>query len=122
MTNDNQAAVVDTIVDPKCELERSAGSKTAWVFKVRGHRIGNSVKDEVLAVQFGTPEIANNFASVHKECCDIMKIRKSSTPLKGSNSSPSTPGGSNTKATKTKRRLTINGVHQTVIDLDAIIN
>jgi serine/threonine protein phosphatase PrpC len=54
-------------VEPNTQLEPSADSTTAWVFKVRGHQIGaEEPRDEVLALQFGSTAVAKQFQAMHR--------------------------------------------------------
>jgi len=81
MKKDNNSSVylVDHPINPKTQLEKSRGSNTAWVYKVRKHSVNADV-DEVLAVQFGSAEVAMEFHRLHSTCCADMT--KAPSPAK----------------------------------------
>ena len=97
---------MDHPINPKTQLEKSRGSNTAWVYKVRKHSVNKDV-DEVLAVQFGSAEVATEFHRLHASCCADMT--KAPSPAKIATAAA--PKVSNPHKVKAKRRLTIDGVN-----------
>lgn len=105
-------------VEPKTQLEPSADSTTAWVFKVRGHKVGSAAaKDEVLALQFGTTQVAKEFQSLHAWG---QQENVKPAPAADDNRLFTAP---QTGAAKTnQRRLTIDGAKTAGLDLEALAN
>lgn len=97
-------------VDPKTQLEPSADSTTAWVFKVRSHHIGHGPPhDEVIALQFGSTAIAKQFQSLH----DWAKVENEKA-LETEKHNKQTK--KNTKSHQ--RRLTIDGANSSGLNID----
>jgi len=117
MKKDNNSSVflVDHPINPKTQLEKSRGSDTAWVYKVKRHKVSKD-EDEVLAVQFGNATVAMDFHRLHAKCCDQLKWAPTPAEIAKKLQAPKAASSVN-KATKVKRRLTIDGVNNK-IDLE----
>ena len=100
---------MDHPINPKTQLEKSRGSNTAWVYKVRKHSV-NKGEDEVLAVQFGSADVAMEFHRLHSTCCADMT--KAPSPAKIA--AAAAPKVGNAHKVKAKRRLTIDGVNNKI--------
>lgn len=103
-------------VEPKTQLEPSADSTTAWVFKVRGHRVGgDKPRDEVLALQFGTTAIAKEFQSMHSWGQQVnaeAAAREAESAMASQQPSSVKP--------RPQRRLTIDGAKAGGVDLESL--
>jgi len=97
-------------VEPKTQLEPSADSTTAWVFKVRGHAVSEKPKDEVLALQFGTTQIAREFHAMHSWGQE-HNAKAAAAPA------PAPAPAGHVKPRQ--RRLTIDGAKTGAVDLEA---
>lgn len=110
--------LVNFEVEPKTQLEPSADSTTAWVFKVRGHVVGGEApKDEVLALQFGTTEVAKEFQAMHtwgQELNAKPKVVPAAAPA------PASSAASSSGRPRAQRRLTIDGASASGVDLEAL--
>lgn len=113
MKKDNNSSVflVDHPINPKTQLEKSRGSDTAWVYKVKKHKVSEEA-DEVLAVQFGNATVAMDFHRMHAKCCDQLKWAPTPAEISKKLQAPKATSANN--KTKAKRRLTIDGVNNKI--------
>jgi hypothetical protein len=110
-------------VEPKTQLEPSADSTTAWVFKVRGHCVGGEKpRDEVLALQFGTTAIAKEFQAVHGWGQEVNAAAAAAAAAAAEAATASAAGGGETLTSgqRAQRRLTIDGAKSIGVDLEAL--